>query len=142
MTWLQRLLAADDAPRLRLSDWLRFSGRASKGEFRAVFNPFVSLVAAVLAVTAAVDGLARRGDWSRVGDALTLPVNLCAYAGFLVLMAVMARRIHDFGRSAWWVLLYLIPPIPLVMIILCWFQDGQPTANRYGPVPPERVRLW
>lgn len=41
MTWLQRLLAPDDAPRLRLSDWLRFSGRASKGEFRAVFNPLL-----------------------------------------------------------------------------------------------------
>lgn len=142
MTWLQRLLAPDDAPRLRLGDWLRFSGRASKGEFRAILNPFITLVAAVLALTAAIDGVAKRGNWAAVGDSLTLVVNLCAYAGFLVLMAVMARRMHDFGRSAWWTLLYLVPPIPLVMIILCWFQAGQAGPNRYGDVPPERVRLW
>jgi len=128
--------------RLRPADLLRFNGRASRGEFRAVFNAFLTLLAVVSAVLWGADQLFTGGDGKISRLSLEAILNLAAYSGFFVLAATMDRRMHDFGLRAWWVLLYLIPPIPIVMIAVCWFRRGQPGENKYGPVPPQRVRLW
>lgn len=57
-------------------------------------------------------------------------------------IAVAVRRLHDTGRSGWWILLALLPG-PGTLALLYWFiLDGEPAANRYGTSPalaPARV---
>ena len=52
-------------------------------------------------------------------------------------LSVQVRRLHDTGRSAWWLLL-LVPPISIigvfVLLIMSIF-PGTPRHNRYGPNP-------
>jgi uncharacterized membrane protein YhaH (DUF805 family) len=50
-------------------------------------------------------------------------------------VAVGARRLHDIGRSGWWLLIGLIPLIG-ALILLYWFcQPSSQGANEYGEAP-------
>ena len=51
-------------------------------------------------------------------------------------LSALACRLHDQGRSAWWLLLNLVPFFgQLALLGICGFVPGQPAANRYGPAP-------
>lgn len=61
------------------------------------------------------------------------------YSLFMLLpfLAVSVRRLHDTGRSGWWLLVGFIPIVGT--LILLWFniQNSQPGTNRFGPNPKE-----
>jgi len=41
--------------------------------------------------------------------------------------------LHDTGKSGWLQLLLLIPCVGVIVLIVFWAQEGQPTENQYGP---------
>ena len=49
-------------------------------------------------------------------------------------LAVCVRRLHDTGRSGWWLLLALVPIVNIVLIVF-YLSDSQPGANQYGENP-------
>lgn len=52
-------------------------------------------------------------------------------------IAVAVRRLHDIGRSGWWLLIVFIPAIgPLILLVMMLF-NSQPGPNAYGPNPKE-----
>lgn len=58
---------------------------------------------------------------------------------FLPNLAISIRRMHDTGRSGWWLLLCFIL-IPLcylgfLLMLIFYLQPSQPATNKYGPVP-------
>jgi uncharacterized membrane protein YhaH (DUF805 family) len=53
-------------------------------------------------------------------------------ATLLPSIAVGARRLHDTNRSAWWELLYFIPPIGWIILIFFWVEPGQ--RSRYAEI--------
>jgi uncharacterized membrane protein YhaH (DUF805 family) len=50
-------------------------------------------------------------------------------------LAVSARRLHDTGRSGWWLLIGLIPLIGVVVLIVFFALEGRRSCNAYGPDP-------
>ena len=48
-------------------------------------------------------------------------------------LAVTARRLHDTDRSAWWILLGLVP-FGSIALLVFEVQDSHPD-NRFGPSP-------
>jgi len=51
-------------------------------------------------------------------------------------LAVYAKRCHDRNKSAWWLLLLLIPVVGLIWAIVdLGIMEGTKGANRYGPDP-------
>jgi uncharacterized membrane protein YhaH (DUF805 family) len=50
-------------------------------------------------------------------------------------VAVGVRRLHDTGRSGWWLLLALIPIVGTIIVIVWYATDSQPGENAYGPNP-------
>lgn len=51
-------------------------------------------------------------------------------------LAIQAKRWHDQDKSAWWILINLIPGIGgLITLIMCGFIAGTPGPNRFGDVP-------
>lgn len=50
-------------------------------------------------------------------------------------LAVGVRRLHDTGRSGWWLLFALIPLLGTIVLIWFFVQDSQPGSNQYGPNP-------
>ena len=64
-------------------------------------------------------------------------VNLLVVLAFILpMLAAGARRLHDVGRSAWFLLLGLIPVIGSLVLLYFMVQPSQPESNLYGP-PPE-----
>lgn len=52
-------------------------------------------------------------------------------------IAVGFRRLHDTGRSGWWVLIGLIPILGWLVLIIFTIQDSEPQENEYGPNPKQ-----
>lgn len=56
---------------------------------------------------------------------------------FLPALAVGFRRLHDVGKSGWFLLIVLIPLIGAIWLLVVLCRDGEPNDNRYGPNPKE-----
>jgi uncharacterized membrane protein YhaH (DUF805 family) len=50
-------------------------------------------------------------------------------------LALVFRRLHDTGRSAWWILIGLIPIVGVVVMFVFMASNGQRGDNPYGPDP-------
>jgi uncharacterized membrane protein YhaH (DUF805 family) len=51
-------------------------------------------------------------------------------------IAVQAKRWHDLDKSAWWILINLIPILgPIAALIMTGFLRGTQGDNKYGPDP-------
>ena len=106
-----------------------FRGRAGRAEFWYfyLFNMLISvaLVSAFLVLNAADEGstagMAFLGLWLLYSVAATLPA-----------LAVTVRRLHDTGRSGWFMLLALIPLVGPIVLYVFYAQQGPPGPNQYG----------
>jgi uncharacterized membrane protein YhaH (DUF805 family) len=52
-------------------------------------------------------------------------------------IAVSIRRLHDIGRTGWWLLLMLLPIIGSIVLLVFYCTKTQPAANQWGS-PPRR----
>ena len=66
-----------------------------------------------------------------------IPVVSWIYCIAIMIPGIAAgvRRLHDTGKSGWYLLLDLIPIVGFIIVIVFLCQDGQPEANMYGEVP-------
>lgn len=54
-------------------------------------------------------------------------------------LAIAAKRWHDVDKSAWWILIGLVPVVGgLVALVFNGFVAGTPGANRFGEPPAGR----
>ncbi len=99
-----------------------FAGRAGRKEFWMfiLFNILAYLLAGVL------DGI--------VGTS-GLVAGLYSLAVLLPALAVTVRRLHDTNRSAWWLLIGLVPLIGGIWMLLLTVLEGTSGANRFGEEP-------
>jgi uncharacterized membrane protein YhaH (DUF805 family) len=97
-----------------------FSGRAARPEFWwfVLFQFVVSVVLGL--VSPQLQGLA--------GLAMLLPG-----------LAVGSRRLHDINKTAWLLLLWLIPVLGWILLIYWAAQPGDAAANKYGEPPAGRT---
>lgn len=111
-----------------LRQYAVFEGRARRKEywFFALFN----LIAIVL--LAIVDEQA--GTFSEQAE-IGLFSGLYLLAVFIPGLAVSVRRLHDIGRSGWWVLIGILPLLGGLVLLVFAALDSQPGANQYGPNP-------
>jgi uncharacterized membrane protein YhaH (DUF805 family) len=63
--------------------------------------------------------------------------SIYGLAVFLPGLALAIRRLHDTGRSGWWMLISFLPLIGFIVLIIFFVQDSQPGTNQYGPNPKE-----
>lgn len=105
-----------------LKNYAGFSGRARRTEYWmfVLVNFIISVVLNILAT------------WAKVFSLIDL---LYALAVLIPSLAVGVRRLHDTGRTGWWLLIGLIPIIGTIILIVFLATDGQPGGNEYGPNP-------
>jgi uncharacterized membrane protein YhaH (DUF805 family) len=51
-------------------------------------------------------------------------------------LAVGVRRLHDTGRSGWWLLIGLVPCVGFIVLIVFLATESTPADNQYGPYVP------
>ena len=73
------------------------------------------------------------GADSLIGPAVGL---VAAALTTLFLVSTWGRRLHDRGRSAWWLLLTAVPVVgALALIVDCAFLGSRDRAQRFGARP-------
>ena len=103
-----------------------FPGRAARSEFW-YWQLFLTAAGIAVAIVDAVLGLHGK------------PLGLIFYLVTLApTLAVGARRLHDTGRSAWWLLLWLVPLIGWIVFLVWACTKGSNGYNGYGPDPLPR----
>lgn len=107
-------------------NYVNFQGRAR----RKAFWMFVFFNIIVMIVLGIVEGLL-----GLRGDGYGVLSGLYSLAVILPGVAVSVRRLHDTGRSGWWILLGLIPLVGTIVLIVFYAQDSQAGSNQYGPNP-------
>jgi len=115
------------------TNYVNFKGRARRSEywFIALFLFLTNLGATIVdgAVFATdVDLFLETGGWGPVGVLWSLAV-------FLPSLAVIVRRLHDTGRSAWWLLIALVPLAGLIVLFIFTLFDSDSGENKYGESP-------
>ncbi|MDG2272356.1 MAG: DUF805 domain-containing protein [Halioglobus sp.] len=50
-------------------------------------------------------------------------------------IAVACRRLHDTGKSGWWLLILIVPLIGWLVLVIFFVQDSQTEENQYGVCP-------
>ena len=111
-----------------LKNYAGFSGRARRKEYWmfVLFNIIFAIIAAILDN---VLGLAMEG----VGYGVLY--MLYALATLIPGLAVCVRRLHDVGKSGWFILISLIPFIGAIWLLVVLCGDSNPGDNQYGPNP-------
>ncbi|WP_337996067.1 DUF805 domain-containing protein [Oleispirillum naphthae] len=118
------MMTFSDAIRVCFAKYAAFAGRAARAEFWWWVG-FYLLGSAVVVIF----------------DAATFPLSgglfslLFPLAIFLPTLAVAARRLHDIGKSGWWLLLWLVPLIGPLILIYWWASRGEAGPNDHGPDP-------
>jgi uncharacterized membrane protein YhaH (DUF805 family) len=64
--------------------------------------------------------------------------GLYALGVMIPAMAVSIRRLHDTGRSGWWLLITFVPVIGAIVFLYFMVLDSNPESNEYGPSPKKR----
>lgn len=73
------------------------------------------------------------GIWGNA--ALGLVGAIFALVTFVPNISISVRRLHDLGKSGWWLLLLLIPIVGLVVILYWACLPGDDGDNRFGSNP-------
>lgn len=104
-----------------LRQYVDFTGRARRKEYWmfTLVNVIISLVLAI------IDNLLTIG----------LLGLLYSLAVLLPSLGAGVRRLHDTGRSGWWLLIGIIPLIGWIVLIVFLATDGERQPNAYGPDP-------
>ncbi|ROP58112.1 uncharacterized membrane protein YhaH (DUF805 family) [Enterobacter sp. BIGb0383] len=113
-----------------IRNYIGFTGRARRKEFW-MFILVSAILAAVLSIVDKILG------W-QLGDGQGILATIYSLLVFVPSLAVHFRRLHDTDRSAWWLLLMLIPIVGWIALIVFNCQSGTPGDNRFGPDPKRK----
>lgn len=111
-----------------IQNYVNFKGRARRTEYWmfALFNSIFMLSAVMF------DNLLDIVFYDAVYGPIYFIYSLLV---LLPSLAVAVRRLHDIGKSGWYLLLSLIPIVGQIWLIVLLAQDGEPSLNLYGPNP-------
>ncbi|MFL6054562.1 MAG: DUF805 domain-containing protein [Actinoallomurus sp.] len=105
-----------------LRNYAGFSGRARRTEYWmfVLFNVIATLVLDLIGMAV------------KLGTILGLVYGL---AVLIPSLAVGVRRLHDTGRTGWWLLIGIIPIIGTIILLVFMATPGNRGDNAYGPDP-------
>ena len=121
---------SDAVQNVLMNNYANLDGRASRSEYWwfVLFNLIVSIVTFVIDST--------------LGTMVTYDMG---YVGLIALLALLlpnvsvsVRRLHDIGKSGWWILLAIIPIVNFIgifVILVFTLMEGEEHPNQYGNVP-------
>lgn len=119
-----------------------FSGRSTRSEFwYAVLANFIIGILIQLAILpsffiAVDDGIAAMGIMASV----LIVCALYAIYGLICIipnLALSVRRLHDIGKSGWYIFISLIPILGVVLMFVYSLTDSETGTNKYGKNPKE-----
>jgi uncharacterized membrane protein YhaH (DUF805 family) len=108
-----------------LKNYAQFSGRARRTEYWMFVLVNLIISVGITVVEAMI------GSPGYIGILYNLAVLIPS-------LAVGARRLHDTGRTGWWMLICLVPIIGIIVLFVFMAFDGDANENQYG-INPKQV---
>jgi uncharacterized membrane protein YhaH (DUF805 family) len=113
-----------------LSKYAVFSGRARRREYWTfvLVNGFILSLVYVIYYFMLFSGSLKWG----------LVTFIIGIFGLLIIIpswAVLVRRLHDTGRSGWWIFINFVPLVGSLILLIILLSDSQNGPNQYGPNP-------
>lgn len=116
-----------------LKNYANFEGRNRRTPYWMFFlaNLCVNLTVAVIFWLLAATKLR--------GVAIIFFFLSLAYAIVMLIpgLAATVRRLHDIGKSGWFILISIVPLVGGIILLIFLLQKSDPGPNKYGPEPPE-----
>ncbi|RQR53236.1 DUF805 domain-containing protein [Burkholderia sp. Bp9126] len=118
-----------DAIQSVFNQYARFDGRARRAEYWyfALLTFFVSIACQLVTM---VDSNA-----TTIALLLSIVAALISLALIVPSISVTVRRLHDIGRSGWFLLIALIPIVGSIILLVWMCSRGNDGPNRFGPDP-------
>jgi uncharacterized membrane protein YhaH (DUF805 family) len=120
--------------RSRRKEYWLYGAMLIVGAFLAIFLDLMFMFSDIVVV--------RRGDTTSIHYVphQALFLLTLVLATLVPTLAVNVRRLHDIGRSGWWLLIALVPLVGWVVLLVFACLDGTVGANRFGPDPKAAER--
>ncbi|MFZ5835632.1 MAG: DUF805 domain-containing protein [Pseudomonadota bacterium] len=113
-------------------NYATFSGRAARSEYWYWFLFYTIGTWSVLLLQLLIAGPSNTGS---TGQAFVIVQLMFILATFIPGIAVTFRRLHDLDRSAWWLLIMLIPLLGPLVLLYWMCVRGTAGSNRFGDDP-------
>ena len=114
-------------------NYANFDGRARRKEYWM----FILIYMIVIIIAMVLDGALGLGF--DMGYGVTAPYgwiySIVALVHLIPAWGVLVRRLHDVGKSGWFMLISLVPIIGGIWLLVLLCTDGDSSENAYGPSP-------
>ncbi|MEO7876455.1 MAG: DUF805 domain-containing protein [Dokdonella sp.] len=111
-----------------------FDGRVGRGAYWGLVVVSILLFGGMgaLSVMSAISS----PDAAAASGGVSIVLGLVALIFLWPALAIQAKRWHDVDKSAWWILIGLVPAVgTLVALVFNGFLPGGPGSNRFGTAP-------
>ena len=117
-----------------------FEGRVGRGAYWGLV--VASLVLFGLLGGASVMSMLNASDPAAAGGGMSMATMVAGLLFLWPALAIQAKRWHDVDKSAWWILINLVPAVGgLVALVFNGFIAGTPGTNRFGPAAGSQSRI-
>ena len=120
-----------------LKNYAVFNGRATRSElwFFILFNFIFAIIAAVLDnIFGTTFPIMDSPYWHLPWEYGYIYMVYCIFI-ILPSLALEVRRLHDVGKSGWFILISLIPLVGAIWLLILFCTKGNSGDNNYGPDP-------
>ena len=117
-----------------------FSGRARPSEFWWWVLFLVLFWAVIGGIAGATGSIDEFGNLASNSGAAAL-IGIVSLGLIIPNLAVAVRRLHDTGKSGWFLFLGLIPCIGGILLLVFYVSAGDPGTNAFGPPPVAPAQL-
>lgn len=116
---------------LPLKKYVEFNGRSRRKEYWMfyLFTVLVSIPLGIIDEVADTTFQYGSGVFSVLFSLFTI----------IPWISLTVRRLHDVNKSAWYLLLYLLPIIGWIWLFVLTVTEGDQGSNEYGPDPKNPV---
>lgn len=113
-------------------NYANFTGRARRKEYWS-FQLVTFIISIILMV---IDTFAfGAGEFGKGGILGTI----FSLATIVPSLGLLARRLHDVGKSGWFFLIILIPLVGIIWLLVLLFTDGVAETNKWGLNPKNPI---
>ncbi|MGZ2743331.1 DUF805 domain-containing protein [Burkholderia stagnalis] len=118
-----------DAIQSVFNQYARFDGRARRAEYW-----YFALLTFIVSIACQLVTMAG-GSENTIALLLAIAALLVSLALVVPSISVTVRRLHDVGRSGWFLLIALIPIVGGIILFVWMCSRGNDGPNRFGPDP-------
>ena len=122
----QYQVSFSQAVSMAFDSYCRFQGRSSRSEYWW-WVLFVAILSVCIGIIEGILGFSM--------TAVQATSGILSLVLLLPGLGLSVRRLHDIGKSGWWVLLGFIPVVGAIILIIWFVRNSEMTENCYGPVP-------